>query len=88
VGSGATRTYGAAAPLLERTRPNLEVLAIGLPQHADKHRPQRPVLLAVDQQLGEGAALLEAPRMQEPFAGLTPPSTRRSVDAALLGRWS
>ena len=25
-------------------------LAIGLPQHPDQHRPQRPVLLAVDQE--------------------------------------
>jgi hypothetical protein len=24
----------------------------GLPQHPDEHRPQRPVLLAVDQELG------------------------------------
>jgi hypothetical protein len=29
-------------------------LALGFPQHADEHRPQRPVLLAVDQELGEG----------------------------------
>ena len=28
--------------------------AFGLPQHPDDHRPQRPVLLAVDRQLGEG----------------------------------
>jgi len=26
-----------------------------LPQHADQHRPERPVLLAVDQKLGESA---------------------------------
>jgi hypothetical protein len=26
-------------------------LAVGLPQHADEHRPKRPVLLAVDQEL-------------------------------------
>jgi hypothetical protein len=26
-------------------------------QHTDEHRPERPVLLAVDQQLGESAAL-------------------------------
>ena len=25
----------------------------GLPQHPDEHRPERPVFLAVDQQLGE-----------------------------------
>jgi hypothetical protein len=28
----------------------------GLPQHADEHGPKRSILLAVDQQLGEGAA--------------------------------
>jgi hypothetical protein len=28
-----------------------------LPQHPDEHCPERPVLLAVDQQVGEGAAL-------------------------------
>jgi len=29
--------------------------AFGLPQHPDDHRPERPILLAVDQQFGEGA---------------------------------
>ena len=28
-----------------------------LPQHANEHRPQHPVLLAVDQEFGEGAGL-------------------------------
>jgi hypothetical protein len=32
-----------------------------LPEHSDHHCPERPVLLAVDQQLGEGAALRVAP---------------------------
>jgi hypothetical protein len=31
---------------------------LSLPQHAHEHRPERSVRLAVDQQLGEGAALL------------------------------
>jgi hypothetical protein len=31
--------------------------AFGLPQHPDDHCPERPVLLAGDQQLGEGPAL-------------------------------
>jgi hypothetical protein len=30
---------------------------IGISQHPDQHRPERPVLLAVDQQFGEGTAL-------------------------------
>jgi hypothetical protein len=29
--------------------------AVRVPQHADEHRPEGPVLLAVDQQLGERA---------------------------------
>jgi hypothetical protein len=32
-----------------------------LPQHPDQYRPERPVLLAVDQELGEG--LLETSRL-------------------------
>ena len=27
---------------------------VGIPQHADEHRSKHPVLLAVDQELGEG----------------------------------
>jgi ClpX C4-type zinc finger len=30
-------------------------VAVGLPQHPDQHRPESPILLAVDQQLGEGS---------------------------------
>jgi len=30
-------------------------LTLGLPQHPDEHRSERPLLLAVDQQLSEGA---------------------------------
>ena len=36
-------------------------LLAGLPQHPDEHRPKRPILLAVDQELGEGATLRVAP---------------------------
>jgi hypothetical protein len=28
--------------------------SVRLPKHPDEHRPERPVLLALDQQLGEG----------------------------------
>jgi hypothetical protein len=35
--------------------------AIGLSQHPDQHRPERPVLLAVDQELGEGTARSKLP---------------------------
>ena len=44
------------------TRP----LALSLPQHAYEHRPERPILLAVDQQLGEGATLRVAPELSDP----------------------
>jgi hypothetical protein len=30
-----------------------EPLAVAFPQHADQHRPEDPVLLAVDQQFGD-----------------------------------
>jgi hypothetical protein len=36
--------------------------AIGLPQHSHEHRPKRPVLLAVDQKLGEGRDLTQISR--------------------------
>jgi hypothetical protein len=44
--------------------------SVGLPQHPDKHRSERPVLLAVDQQLGEGAALRVAPELADPVCPL------------------
>ena len=31
--------------------PRRHQLAVGLPQHIDEHRPQRPILLAGDQEL-------------------------------------
>jgi hypothetical protein len=40
------------------------------PQHPDQHRPQRPVLLAVDQQLGKGATLRVAPELSDPVGSL------------------
>ena len=50
--------------------PGQLVRSAGLPQHPDEHRPQRPVLLAVDQQLGEGAALRIAPELADPVGAL------------------
>ena len=47
-----------------------EQLAVSLPQHPDEHRPQHPILLAVDQQLGEGAALRVAPELADPVGSL------------------
>jgi hypothetical protein len=45
-------------------------LAIGLPQHAYQHRPEHPILLAVDQQLGEGPALRVGPELADPVGTL------------------
>jgi hypothetical protein len=41
--------------------------AVGLPQHADQHRPQRSVLLAVDQALGKVPTLRVAPELADPL---------------------
>jgi hypothetical protein len=50
------------APFTLLLAPDIEGLQrrgslFSLPQHPDEHRPERPVLLAVDQELGEGTAL-------------------------------
>jgi len=45
-------------------------LAVGLPQHPDEHRPERPILLAVDEEFGEGAALRVAPELTDPVGPL------------------
>jgi len=42
----------------------------GFSQHPDEHRSERPVLLAVDQQLGEGAALRVASELSDPVGSL------------------
>ncbi len=46
------------APFTLLLAPDIEGLQrrgslFSLPQHPDEHRPERPVLLAVDQELGE-----------------------------------
>jgi hypothetical protein len=45
---GIQRDHGA-----EGSQSGFFPLALSLPQHPDEHRSERPVLLAVDQQLGE-----------------------------------
>jgi hypothetical protein len=39
-------------------------------QHADQHRPEDPIFLAVDQQLGEGATLRVAPELSDTVGSL------------------
>jgi hypothetical protein len=49
---------------------------VGLPQHPDEHRPQRPITLAVDRELGDGAALWVAPELADPVGPLEVGSSR------------
>ena len=48
------------------------VPATGLTQHPDEHRPKGPVLLAVDQQLGEGRDSRVAPELSDPVGAQSP----------------
>ena len=63
VGWGLTQAQGRAHHPLGRpsraalARKSLGTRALGLPQHPLEHRPERPILLTVDQQFGEGACL-------------------------------
>ena len=41
-----------------------------LSQHPDEHGPNRPVLLAVDEELGEGPTLRVAPELSDPVGSL------------------
>jgi len=41
-----------------------------LAQHPYEHRPQDPVLLAVDQEFGEGATLWVAPELADPVGAV------------------
>jgi len=60
-------------------------LPVGIPQHPYKHRPQRPVLLAVDQQLREGATLRVAPELADPVGTL---EVGEHQDVEQFGAWS
>jgi hypothetical protein len=58
--------------------PPAQCLLPGFPQHPDDHRQQRPVLLEVDQKLGEGAALRTSICTNTLEAGQDPPSQVRT----------
>jgi hypothetical protein len=60
-------------------------LAARLPQHSDQHRSQHPILLAVDQQLGEGAGLGGPQELSDP---LCPIEVRQRQDVEQLGAGS
>ena len=44
-------------------RRRLAASAVGLAQHSNERRPERPIVHAVDQQLGEDAAFRIAPEL-------------------------
>jgi hypothetical protein len=50
--------------------------SVRLAQHADQHRPEDPVFFAIDQELGEGAALWVAPELSDPIGTLEVGSIR------------
>jgi hypothetical protein len=56
-----------------------------LPQHPDEHRPQRPVLLAVDQELGERPRLRVPPELADP---VYPLEVGEQEDVEEFGAWS
>ena len=58
-----------AIPRPSRTCDALGV-AVALPQHPDEHRPERPVLLAVDQELGERPRLGVPVELTDPVGPL------------------
>jgi hypothetical protein len=55
-----------------------------LPQHPDEHRSERPVLLAVDQELGEGPALREAPELSDTVGAV---EVGEHEDVEQFGAW-
>jgi hypothetical protein len=55
---------------------------VGVPQHPDEHRSEDPVLLAVDQELGEGAALRVGPEPADPVGSL---EVRKREDVEKFG---
>ena len=64
--------------------------AVRLPQHSDQHRPERPVIFAVDQELGEGSsrtslAHLGAGRVGARWAGQNRRNVLKQLDTAIEG---
>jgi hypothetical protein len=59
-GDPCSEQLAGCASSLFRSDRRLAVPGVSIgqpPQYPDKHRPERPILLAVDQELGEGTAL-------------------------------
>jgi len=66
------------------TQSHLAAFVVGS-QHPNEDRPERPILLAVDQELGEGAALRVTPELADPVGPL---EVREHEDVEQLGAWS
>jgi hypothetical protein len=64
------REIAVTAVLAVTTLNKLTSLAFALPQHPDKHRSEHTILLAVDQEFGEGATLWVAPELADPVGSL------------------
>ena len=60
--------------------------SLAFPQHPDEHCPQGPVLLAIDQELGEGAALRVAPELTDPV-GAVEVGEQEDVEQLGSSRW-
>jgi hypothetical protein len=60
----------------------VQLALLALPQHADQHGPERPILFAVDQQVGEGTALRIAPELADPLGAL---QVREAQDVVEFG---
>ena len=61
----ATYSAHGSQPPARPCRPSTRLLAVGLPQHPDEHGPERPILLAIDQELGEGPRLRVPPELPD-----------------------
>jgi hypothetical protein len=68
---------------LDRTSQRL--VGRSIPQHPYKHRTERSILLAVDQQFGEGTALRVAPELSDPVGSL---EVGEHEDVEQFGAWS
>jgi hypothetical protein len=62
-------------------------LPLRLPQHPDEHRPEGPILLAVDRQLREGSALQVAPELADPVGPLEV-GEHQDVEEFGAGSWA
>jgi hypothetical protein len=69
---------------MTRTSSRTSFPLLGLTEHPYEHRPKRPVLLAVDQELGECAPLRIAPELYDPVGSL---AVGEHQDVEQLGAW-